>query len=61
MNKAQQFLDLQAKVNQEIDELGQATDESINELEAFSDKLDDEDMYEVIELLSRNPDDILKQ
>jgi hypothetical protein len=55
MSKAQQFLDLQAKVNQEIDELGQATNESANQLESLSNELTDQEIDEVIELLSRDP------
>jgi ClpP class serine protease len=49
MSKAQVFLDLQAKVNQEIDELGQATNESANQLESLSNELTDEEIDEVCE------------
>ena len=49
MSKAQVFLDLQAKVNQEIDELGQATNESANQLESLSNELTDQEIDEVCE------------
>lgn len=49
MSKAQVFLDLQAKVNQEIDELGQATDDSVNQLDSLSNELTDQEIDEVCE------------
>lgn len=49
MNKAEQFLQLQAKVNQEIDTLGQATSASVNELETLGDDLTPQEIEEVCE------------
>lgn len=50
MTKAERFLALQDKVNNEIDELGQATTESVNELEALGDSLTIEEIDEVCKI-----------
>lgn len=50
MSKAKQFLELQDKVNNEIDTFGQATTESVEELEALSKSLTWEEIDEVCEL-----------
>lgn len=50
MSKAKQFLQLQAKVNQEIDTLGQATEKSVKELEELGDNLTPKEVEEVCEM-----------
>jgi len=49
MSRAKQFIELQAKVNKEIDTLGQATTTSVNELEWLGDSLTPEEINEVCE------------
>lgn len=47
MSRAEQFLQLQAKVNQEIYTLGKATSASVNALETLGDDLTPEEIEEV--------------
>jgi hypothetical protein len=55
MSKAKQFLELQDKVNNEIDTFGQATIKSVEELDALGESLTWEEIDEVCELaLSQN-------
>lgn len=49
MNKAEKFLQLQAQVNQEIDEHGQASTKLVDELEKLGDELNDDEINEVCE------------
>jgi hypothetical protein len=49
MNKADKFLQLQAQVNQEIDEHGQASTKLVDELEKLGDELNDDEINEVCE------------
>jgi hypothetical protein len=49
MNKAEKFLQLQAQVNQEIDEHGQASAKLVDELEKLGDELNDDEINEVCE------------
>ena len=50
MSKAKQFLELQDKVNNEIDTFGQATIKSVEELDALGKSLTWEEIDEVCEL-----------
>ena len=50
MSKAKQFLELQDKVNNEIDTFGQATTKSVEELDALGKSLTHEEIDEVCEL-----------
>ena len=49
MNKAEQFLQLQAQVNQEIDEKGQASEQLADQLEALENELNEQEIEEVCE------------
>jgi hypothetical protein len=49
MNKAEQFLQLQTEVNQQIDEQGQASEQLANQLEALGDSLNEKEIEEVCE------------
>jgi hypothetical protein len=49
MNKAEKFLQLQAQVNQEIDQHGQASTKLADELEALGDELNEDEINEVCE------------
>jgi hypothetical protein len=50
MTKVDRFIHLQDKANTEIDQLGQATDETVDELEAVGDSLTPKEMDEVINI-----------
>jgi hypothetical protein len=50
MSKAKQFLELQDKVNNEIDTFGQATTKSVEELDALGKSLTHKEIDEVCEL-----------
>jgi uncharacterized protein YukE len=50
MTKVQRFIELQDKANNEINQLGQATDETVNELEAVGDNLNDAEIEEVCKI-----------
>lgn len=49
MNKAEKFLQLQAQVNQEIDEKGQASEQLADQLEALGNELNEQEIEEVCE------------
>lgn len=49
MNKAEQFLQLQAEVNEQIDEQGQASEQLADQLEALGNELNEQEIEEVCE------------
>ena len=53
MTNALKFIQLQDKANQEIDELGQVTNETCEQLEQLCDSLNSEEIDEVCYLFSQ--------
>jgi len=49
-SKVVQFIKLQQKVNYQIDTYGRADDESVTELLAITDSMNDDEIYMAIEL-----------
>lgn len=54
MTKAKQFIALQDKANKELDQLGQVTTETANELEKLGDSLNAEEIDEVCKLYNED-------